>query len=76
MGRRKRSPAREYTLVLGDNGIRVALQATDRAGAFAQAKKLVDESRPATLLEDDVRLARLSYSAAGFWMISEVAAAG
>ena len=75
MGRSKRSPPCEYTLMFGDNGIRVALQATDRGEAFAQAKTLVDESRPATLLEGDVPLARLSYSAAGFWMISEVPAA-
>ena len=43
----------------------------DRADALAQAQKLVKEGRPATLFEDGVPLAQLSYSAAGFWTVSE-----
>ena len=75
MDRTKGSPAREYALVFDGDGIRVTLQAGDRAEAFAQAKRLVQEGRPATLLEDGEPLATLSYSAAGFWKIADVSAA-
>ena len=63
-------PAGRYALVFGSGAISVELDVHDRADAFAQAQKLVKEGRPATLLEDGVPLAQISYSPAGFWTVS------
>ena len=64
-------PDARYALSFGDGAITVDITAVDRADAFAQAQKLVKERRPATLYEDGVALGQISYSAAGFWTVSE-----
>lgn len=64
-------PASRFTLTFGQGAITVALDVHDRADAFAQAQKLVKEGRPATLYEDGLSLGQISYSAAGFWTVSE-----
>lgn len=64
-------PAGRYALAFGQGAITVSLAVHDRADAFAQAQKLVKEGRPATLYEDGVSLGQISYSAAGFWTVSE-----
>lgn len=71
MGRKDFTPAGRYALSFGEGAISVEIGAYDRAGAFAQAQKLVKEGRPATLFEDGVPLAQISYSDAGFWTVSE-----
>ena len=64
-------PAARYALGFGQGAITVELEVEDRADAFAQAQKLVREGRPATLFEDGVALAQISYSPAGFYTVSE-----
>ena len=64
-------PAGRYALAFGQGAITVELDVYDRADAFAQAQKLVKEGRPATLYEDGLSLGQISYSAAGFWTVSE-----
>lgn len=64
-------PRTRYTLAFGRDAITVELDVHDRADALAQAQRLVKEGRPATLYEDGVPLAQISYSAAGFWTVSE-----
>lgn len=71
MGRKEYRPASRYALAFGEGAITVELDVYDRADAFAQAQKLVKEGRPATLFEDGVPLGQISYSAAGFWTVSE-----
>jgi len=61
-----------YALAFGEGAISAELEAADRATAFATAQRLVRDGRPATLLEDGVALATLSYSPEGFWTVSEV----
>jgi hypothetical protein len=63
-------PAGRYTLVFGEGAVSAELDVHDRADALAQAQKLVKEDRPATLFEDGVALAQISYSPAGFWTVS------
>ena len=64
-------PVGRYTLVFGEGAISVELvDVHDRADALAQAQKLVKEGRPATLFEDGVALAQISYSPSGFWTVS------
>ncbi len=62
----------EYSLAFGEGAISVALEAADRASAFETAQRLVKDGRPATLLENGVPLANLSYSPEGFWTVSDV----
>jgi hypothetical protein len=62
----------EYSLAFAEGAISVALEAPDRASAFETAQRLVKDGRPATLLENGVPLANLSYSPEGFWTVSEV----
>ena len=64
-------PEGRYKLAFGQDAVTVELDVHDRADALAQAQKLVREGRPATLYEDDVPLAKLSYSEAGFWTVSD-----
>ena len=64
-------PAGRYALAFGQGAITVELDVHDRADAFAQAQKLVKEGRPATLYENGLSLGQISYSAAGFWTVSE-----
>jgi hypothetical protein len=64
-------PQGRYALAFGQDAITVELEVSDRAAALAQAQKLVKAGRPATLYEDGVPLAQLSYSPAGFWTVSE-----
>ena len=71
--RMDRRLAARYTLAFGQGAISVELEAADRASAFVTAQRLVKDGRPATLLENGVPLASLSYSPEGFWTVSEVA---
>jgi hypothetical protein len=73
MSRIDRRLAGRYALAFGEGAISVDLEAGDRASAFATAQRLVCDGRPATLLEDGLPLASLSYSPEGFWTVSEVA---
>nr|WP_166178134.1 hypothetical protein [Altererythrobacter segetis] len=73
MGRVDRRLAGRYALAFGNGAVSVELEASDRAGAFVTAQRIVKDGRPATLLEDGVPLASLSYSPEGFWTVSEVA---
>ncbi|MGZ3235520.1 MAG: hypothetical protein ACXU68_12070 [Croceibacterium sp.] len=60
-----------YALAFGEGAISVELEAPDRASAFETAQRLVKDGRPATLFEDGVALARIGYSASGYWTISD-----
>ena len=71
MSRMGRRPD-EYSLAFGDGSVSVELEAADRASAFETAQRLARDGRPATLLENGVPLASLSYSPEGFWTVSEV----
>ena len=71
MSLRNYRPGGRYVLTFGQGAISIDLEVHDRADAFAQAQKLVKEGRPATLYEDGVSLGQISYSAAGFWTVSE-----
>ena len=71
MNLQKYRPASRYALAFGQGAITVDLDVHDRAEAFAQARKLVKVGRPATLYEDGLSLGQISYSAAGFWIVSE-----
>jgi hypothetical protein len=65
--------AGHFALAFGEGAVSVDLEAPDRASAFATAQRLVKDGRPATLLEDGLPIASLSYSPEGFWTVSEVA---
>src|SRR5690348_2702073 len=69
--RSKPRPAARYALSFSRGAISVDLDVFDRADAFAHAQRLVKDGRPATLFEDGVPLAQISYSPAGFWTVSE-----
>ena len=71
-GRMDRRLAGRYALAFGQGAVSVELEASDRAGAFVTAQRLVKDGRPATLFENGVPLASLSYSPEGFWTVSEV----
>jgi len=71
MTRNDHRPAGRYALGFGDGAITVDLEAPDRATAFETAQRLVKDDRPATLYEDGEPLARIAYSPAGFWTVSE-----
>jgi hypothetical protein len=72
MGRTRHRPQGRYSLAFAQGAISVELEAPDRASAFETAQRLVRDGRPATLLENGVALASLSYSPEGFWTVSEV----
>ena len=63
--------AGRYALAFGEGAVSVELEAPDRASAFETAQRLVKDGRPATLFENGVPLASLSYSPEGFWALSE-----
>lgn len=69
--RMDRRLAGRFALTFGDGAVSVELEAADRASAFVTAQRLVKDGRPATLLEDGLPLASLSYSPEGFWTLSE-----
>lgn len=71
MSRKDRHPTGRYALGFADGTITAQLDASDRATAFETAQRLVKDGRPATLYEDGEPLARISYSPAGFWTVSE-----
>jgi hypothetical protein len=75
MNRQERRPAGNYALAFGEGAVSVELEAPDRASAFVTAQRLVKDGRPATLLENGVPLASLSYSPEGFWTVSELVGA-
>ena len=75
MNRQERRPAGNYVLAFGEGAVSVELEAPDRASAFVTAQRLVKDGRPATLLENGVPLASLSYSPEGFWTVSELVGA-
>jgi hypothetical protein len=72
MDRNDRLSAGRYALAFGEGAVSIELEAPDRASAFETAQRLVKDGRPATLLENGVPLASLSYSPEGFWTVSEV----
>jgi hypothetical protein len=63
---------RSYALVLND-GSRKEFAAEDAAHALQMAQAVLPKGRAASLMEDGVPLAEISYSPNGFWAVSSCA---
>lgn len=60
---------RSYLLAVKD-GWTEEFSAPDAAHALAMAQRMLPLGRHASLIEDGVTLAQLSYSPSGFWTVS------
>ena len=71
MGRENFRPPARYALGFDRQDALLEIDAFDSGEAFARAQKLVSAEGAAVLYEDGVPLARIGYSASGFWTVSQ-----
>jgi hypothetical protein len=67
---------RDYTLLMKKGGARIEFQAENATDALRHALSALPRGSSASLVEDGVTLAEISYSSEGFWTISDGAAEG